>query len=663
VKAPTPAPPFLPFPSCPEPLVSIVIPVHNQWEFTYRCLRSLLAAGRGTPYEVILADDDSDDETAELPRFAQNVRIVRDGVRRGFLGNCNRGASAARGDYLVMLNNDTTVELGWLEPLLGVLERDPSVGLVGPKLVYPDGRLQEAGGIIWRDASGWNYGRGDSPEEPEYNYVKEVDYVSGACLMIRNRLWTEIGGFDERFAPAYYEDADLAFEVRALGFKVVYQPLSVTVHFEGASHGRDPETGVKQNQVRNREVFAEKWKDVLAREHYAPGRRVFRARDRGRDRRNVLVVDHYVPHYDRDAGSRCTFQYLRLLRELGFGVVFLGSNFARDEPYTTELQQLGIHVLYGHRCAREIDDWLRRYGLHFDYVCLNRPHVARDYIDLLRRHAPLSRFVYFPVDLHFLRELRGYRTSRDIGNLRQAREWLAVDEEVIRKVDVVHVVSSYEEEVLNAMFPATTVRRIPLFWLDEVPGADPGSFTLRRDILFVGGSGHPPNRNALEWLLAHVVPSLRERVSELRILVVGSWPEPEAAAFQQAGLIMLGSVSDEELTRLYERCRLVVVPLRYGAGVKGKIVEALCHGVPVVTTAIGAEGLPGVEEHVALADDPPQFAESIVRIYQDEDLWRRLAASSASYAATEFSRARAAEVIAFDFEPARSGEELLSPHA
>ena len=216
-----------------------------------------------TPFELILVDDASPDHAASLVDSVPGVRLIRLSKNVGYLGACNAGAAAARGRHLLLLNNDTEVRPGFLDALVRLLD-DKSVGVVGSKLVYPDGRLQEAGGIIFRDGTGWNYGRGESPSRFEYAFVREVDYCSGASLLVRGELWQSLGGFDERYSPAYYEDVDLCFSAREAGYRVLYQPASVVIHHEGASHGTDTASGTKRYQEINRHKFVDKWHDELA---------------------------------------------------------------------------------------------------------------------------------------------------------------------------------------------------------------------------------------------------------------------------------------------------------------------------------------------------------------------------------------------------------------
>ena len=162
-----------------------------------------------------------------------------------------RRCRGARGDYVLFLNNDTLVTAGWLDALVRCIEEAPHAGLVGAKLIYPDGRLQEAGGIVFADGSGWNYGRFDDPADPRYNFRREADYCSGAAILLRRDLFLQLGRFDARYAPAYYEDTDLAFAVRAAGKKVFYEPRAMVIHFEGITSGTD--TGQRHEALPDRQ--------------------------------------------------------------------------------------------------------------------------------------------------------------------------------------------------------------------------------------------------------------------------------------------------------------------------------------------------------------------------------------------------------------------------
>ena len=255
---------------------SIVIPAFNQGRYTRDCLeqlrRTLPDSFNG---EVIVVDDGSTDFTpAMLAALAQDwpvLKVLRNRQNFGFIDSCNRGAQAATGAFLIFLNNDTLPQPGWFLPLLQLFERYADAGAVGGKLIYPDGTLQEAGGIIFSDGSGWNFGRNDSAiDHPLYNHVREVDYCSGALLATRREVFLSLDGFDTRYQPAYYEDTDYCFKVRQRGLKVYYQPESVVIHFEGISSGTDITSGIKQYQAINKQKFVDKWQQALKRQMPPP---------------------------------------------------------------------------------------------------------------------------------------------------------------------------------------------------------------------------------------------------------------------------------------------------------------------------------------------------------------------------------------------------------
>ena len=641
----------LKFPKVENPKVSIIIPVYNQIHYTYDCLVSILHHTEHVSYEVIIADDVSTDATEHLSQYAENLIICRNSTNQGFLKNCNQAAKAAKGQYIMFLNNDTQVTEHWLSSLVELIESDSTIGMVGSKLVYPDGRLQEAGGIIWSDGSGWNYGRLDDPEKPEYNYVKDVDYISGAAILLSRKLWNEIGGFDERFAPAYCEDSDLAFAVRKAGYRVVYQPRSKVIHFEGISNGTDVEgSGLKRYQVVNSQKLKEKWASEFAKQCENTGNPdPFRARERSMGKEIILVVDHYVPTYDKDAGSKTTFQYLKMFLKKGYVVKFLGDNFLHEEPYTTTLQQMGIEVLYGEEYRVKIWDWLKEHGKDVAYAYLNRPHIAGKYIDYIKDNTDM-KIIYYGHDLHFLRESREYALTDDVTKRQQAEYWKSIEIGLMCKADMSYYPSYIERDAIHEIDPNIKVKDITAYVYEDFKTQLETDFTRRKGLLFVGGFAHAPNADGVLWFVKEIYPLIRRQL-DIPFYIVGSKATEEIKALEQPGngIIVKGFVSEEELERLYATCRMVVVPLRYGAGVKGKVVEAIYNGAPIVTTSVGAEGIPEIEDVVVMEDRPDRFAQAVVSLYQDTGRCQELCEKTQVYIKEHFSMDGAWNVIEEDF--------------
>lgn len=637
---------LLSFPTSENPIVSILIPVFNEFDYTYNCLKSISDNSGEISYEIILADDCSTDMTKNIQDIVTGITVSRTEQNVHFLKNCNQAAEHARGKYILFLNNDTRVRANWLQPLVDLLEKDETIGMTGSKLVFADGTLQEAGGILWSDGSGWNYGRGSDPSLPEYNYVKDVDYISGASLMIRRELWEEIGGFDERYAPAYCEDSDLAFEVRRHGFRVVYQPKSVVTHFEGVSNGTDLNHGIKKYQVDNIKKLKEKWHNEFG-ELFENGNNVFRAREKSKGRKVILFIDHYVPQFDKDAGSRTVYQYLQMFVEKGFAVKFIGDNFYPHEPYTSILQQMGVEVLYGSYYANNIKEWIDTNKENIDYVFLNRPHVAEKYIDIVKKCG--IRTIYYGHDLHYLRIMREYELTGVASKLEEAEQWREKERNVLEKADISYYPSSVEIAEIKKMNPNIMAKAITAYIYDMGEEKE-YQIDNRKGLLFVGGFGHPPNVDGILWFVQQVWPEIRGEI-QAPLYIVGSNPTKVIDdLYGKDEIYVKGFVSDEELDLLYHQCRIVIVPLRYGAGVKGKVVEALAKGAAVVTTAVGAEGIPEIEKAAVIAEDTDAFGSQVVSLYKDIRHVRELSMQAQTLIKKHFSREAVWSIIKEDFD-------------
>ena len=639
------APDVIQLPEHETPEVSLIIPLYAHAELTRACLRSIREHTTRIRYEVILVDDEADDDTRRL--LAEEVRgakTLRNEKNLGYLRSMNRGASVARGKWLVLFNNDTEVTRGWLEAMLDCASSAPDVGVVTPKFIYPDGSLNEAGAIIWRDGTGMNYGRGDVAERFQYEYRRETDYGSAAALMVSAELWKDVGGFDERYLPMYYEDADLCFEARERGLRVLYEPGAVIIHHEGATAGNDTETGHKRFQEQNRPKFVAKWRHRLEAEQRndAPANvRAAADRDHGK---HVLVVDHRVPMWDRDAGSLRILKIMQALIGLGARVTFMPENFARFDPYTRGLQQMGIEVLYG-----DLDPpaEIAALGSTLSTAILCRPHPASHWLDTVREFAPRARVAYDTVDLHWLREARrsaiagpslgallASNGNMDMASISpKAKALRELELAMMRATDVTIVVSHQERKQVEQDVPAASVLVVPTVH-DVEPYVPPPE--NRSGILFVGGFEHVPNVDAVLRLVREVMPMVWSELSDVQVTIIGSVPPPEVQELASPLVDVAGWV--EDLEPLLERSRLMVAPLRFGAGLKGKVTQCLAAGLPVVTTSIGAEGLDVKDDkNILIADNADEIADRIIRAYRDDELWNRISHAGQSVVAATCS--------------------------
>ena len=614
------------FPDTRDPEVSIVIPAYNKWEYTAACLRSLAETQCNTEFEVIVVDDQSSDETPARLRDVENLVNLRNEQNLGFVGSCNRGAEAARGRYIVMLNNDTQVLDGWLDALIHTFIQNPDTGIAGASLVYPDGTLQEAGGIVFQDGSGWNYGKGDNADRPEYLYTREVDYCSGACIMLETGLFQELGGFDTHYAPAYYEDTDLAFRVRAKGLKVRVQPAAVVVHHEGVTSGIDLSEGIKRYQSVNREKFLERWRDELTG-YPAPindptdGSEIRRARDH-RLKGHILIIDAYTPEPDQDSGSVRLCYLMNCLIRLGYGVTFMADNRTHAGNYTAALQQAGVEVVY--------DPWidspqrfLSERGAEFDFIMIIRHYVASNYVSRLKRYCPRAKFIFDTVDLHYLREERMAELENSLALKTSAAQTRRSELAVINAADTTIVVSPVEKTVLEEAAPNAKVRVISN--VHEVAGSQ-RPFTQRKDIFFVGGYQHPPNIDAAEWFVNSIWPLIHKELPDVEFHLIGSKAPEKVRALDGNGVHFHGFV--KTLDPWLDGCRLAVAPLRYGAGIKGKVNMSMSRGQPVVATPMAVEGMFAQSgRDVLVAETAEDFAAEVIRLYRDENLWNRVSAA------------------------------------
>ena len=628
--------------------VTIIVPAYGNHALTYRCL---YAVSTRTPARlrahVMLADDDPGRPLGPLLGEVQGLEYRLNPVNLGFLRNCNAAAAAAMGDHLVFLNNDAVVQAGWLEALLEAASDGPRVGMVGGRLEGADGRLQEAGVIMYQDANGDPYGLGDDPDRPEYAFRRDVDCVSGACILVDRAAFEAAGGFDESFAPAFFEEYDLAFRLREQGHRIVYQPDCRVVHAGSATYG----TQTRDRQTRiNRARFVARWTAELAGQQRSASQ-MFLARERPHPGGVVLVIDDRVPETDRHAGALMTWQHIRLLEDRGCKVIYLPDDGVERQPYTHDLQRQGIEVL-----APGVDmrAWLDDNGRYLDWVLVARPGVAERWLPLLRRWSGAA-IVYFTHDLHFLRERRRYELTGEGRALNDSALLRTMEMRVLLSVDSALTPSSAEVPVIREMAPGIDVRVLGPYLSPSriVPPRGTPPLDHRHALMFLGGFDHLPNVDAAATLVHEVMPIVWRSAPDVRVLIVGNEPSPAVLALAGDRVEVTGFVPD--LAPWYAQARVTVSPLRYGAGLKGKIVSSLEAGVPVITTTIGNEGLdlePGVE--ALLGDTPDTLAAHVVRVFSEPGLAQTLADAGWQAIAQRFSRDRALVALTASLDAARA---------
>jgi glycosyltransferase involved in cell wall biosynthesis len=539
-----------------------------------------------------------------------------------------------RGEYVFVVKGGVVVADDCLDALLSTLERHADCAMAGPKSVRATGELKEAGTVVGCDGAIEAYGAGGAPERSDCNYVREVDACGDAALLIRKASLvaaTEgLGGLTRRVPWI-----ELAFELRAAGGRTVYQPKARVVDERTDASG-DGEATAR---------LGDRWTALPD----------FRRDGRG-PKKTILVVDHAVPQPDRDAGSRSMWHFMRMFQCRGFDVKFWPHDQRHDAVYVELLQQHGIEVLLGHQGG--FPAWFARHAADLHSVLLSRPHVALEYLSLVRRHASTRLpLLYYGHDIHYMRLGAQLKHASSPELERQVAQHVAWEQAIWPAVDVVYYPAGNETELVRAWLLEhghrhVTARTIPVYAFDSVPEVSRRDLAERKGIMFVGGFAHAPNADAAKWFAHEVMPLVVKEHPDAKLYLLGSNPTSEIRALSSRHVTVVGYVTEDELVDYYAKMRLSVAPLRFGAGMKGKVIEAMRHGLPCVMTSVGAQGLEDAS-FLAVADDPKSFAEQVVRFLGDDEYWAANSASSQRLVRERFSEQALWNVVRQDLEDGR----------
>jgi len=370
----------------------------------------------------------------------------------------------------------------------------------------------------------------------------------------------------------------------------------------------------------------ERWQHRLA-SHQPNAIDVDNAKDRAATRR-VLFLDLCTPMPDMDSGSIDAFNTMMLLRDMGFQVTFIPvCTLQYDRKYTPALQAMGIETLYPPQVT-SVKQHLKQQGQRYHLILACRHNTLAPHYATLRKYCPKAKIIFHTVDLHFLRMQRQADLLQSKKLHDAAREIEQIELRLIDQCDLTTVVSEVEREILARLNRGHKVRIMP--YSRHMRGTRSG-FDQRKDLLFVGGFQHSPNIDAVQYFVGEIMPLLRLRLPGVVLNVVGSKIPPEITALRSADVVVHGFVKD--LGLLLDRMRVSVAPLRFGAGIKGKIGTAMTAGLPVVATPMAAEGMAvSHRENILVAETPELFAQAVAELYLQADLWNRISSNGLAFA-------------------------------
>jgi len=581
-------------PKCENPEISIVINF-SDLENLYLCVSSIL---RNTPdllYKVYLYGDLSEVEKKEMSGKISGIDFIPE-IKPSLLS----------GNFVVLMDDVFQVQKKWLSALVFAFEKHEKIKLVGGIAIDNERRIVGGPGIL-SNCGGDFMGLRDNSFKPEYSFLREVDFLYGSTILIDKNF------IAERFSFDFESFLLLAKKVLNQGGKIFFQPKSVIV------------TGLKEGKKLIGENVKNKDKIV----------NVFEYPIKRPKQKTILFIDHMVPTFDKDAGSKSIFQHLKSFINMGFRVKFIPDNFFYSGEYTETLQQMGIEVLYGFWYARNWKKWMMKNAEEIDFVFLSRPLVSIKYIDFIQKNLK-AKTLYYGHDLHYLRLKRQMEIEESPELKIQIENFRKIEEKLIAKSDYVLMISEYERKIVEREFKFKKIVDVPVLIYDkfDLKACD---FSGRKNILFLGGFNHKPNIDAACWLVNSIFPLIAKKLPDVKLIIAGSNPTEEIFALKRENVVVKGFLTEDELNDYYKNIKLVVVPLRYGAGIKGKVVEAMYNGVPVVSTSIGLEGLKEIDKVLNSYDDPDQFAARVVALYQSENELKEISEKSIQYVKKYFS--------------------------
>jgi GT2 family glycosyltransferase len=610
---------ILDLPHSEKPRISIVLVLFNRAELTLSCLRSI-CENHAEHIEVVIVDNASSDQTPQLLERLKGAHIIRNTENRHFLLGVNQAARECRGDYILLLNNDSQLLPGALQNALTAMKSAANIGGVGGKIILLDGTLQEAGSVVWQDGSCTGYGRGDNPFAPMYNFRRDVDYCSGAFLLTPRKVWEELGGFDEAFKPAYYEETDYCMRLWQRGLRVVYEPTAALIHYEFASS--ESVASATSLQAQHQSIFEKRHRAVLERRGKPAADRLLAARSRETGKR-VLFLEDRVPHLWLGSGFPRSHALVRALLANDCQVTLYplaGMTESWDVIYSDLPKEVEVMSGWGREM---LESFLRTRRDFYTTIIVTRPHNMEIVAPLVESHPEWFERVDVIYDGEALFASREAGLRKLAGNPlteEEVRGLYAAEVGLTRAADRVLAVSEGE----RAVFLDHGVREVEILGHSLPITPTPCDFENRAGLLFVGAVHEEasPNGDSLIWFLTEIYPRIRAALGDIPVTIAGVNRSERLQQMAKPPIRITGHLTS--LTDLYASARLFIAPTRYAAGIPHKIHEAAAHGLPVVSTPLLATQLGWTSRELGIAETAEDFAARCIEIYKSAERWQNL---------------------------------------
>ncbi|MDA0687180.1 MAG: glycosyltransferase [Proteobacteria bacterium] len=608
------------FPAVENPEISILLVFYNNAPLSLLCLQSILEHG-DVSYEVIIVDNHSSDDTNALLDRLENATVLRNEDNLGFVKAVNQGAKQARGRTLLLLNNDAELEAQCLSAALSTLDSADDIGAVGGKINLLDGSLQEAGSIIWADGACLGYGRHGDPDAGEYNFRRDVDYCSGAFLLFSTSLFNEMGGFDEAYAPAYYEESDFCVRLWERGLRVVYEPRAVITHYEFASSGGI--SGASKLQQEHRQILCDKHADFLAKQKANDSTRALYART-ANHYPNVLIIDDRVPYPSLGAGYPRCCHILNTLADMPVNVTFYPLLYPNDRWQDIhEILPAETEVIL-ERGQAGLGKFLEERQGFYHTIMISRVHNMEIFNAVIKETPAVvdgCRIVYDAEAVTAPREVLRRRLWGEQVSSEEEQRLIETELQQAKDADCVLAVSEQESE----LYRQQGIDNTAVLGHTMAVRASASSFAQRHGLLFVGAlrDEGSPNVDSLLWFLVNCLPRIEQALPDTRLYVVGDNTAPSLATVVKDNVVFTGRL--DSIAEIYEQCRVFIAPTRFAAGIPHKIHEAAGNGIPSVATSLLARQLGWNDgKELLVADSAELFASQCLQLLGDETLWKQI---------------------------------------